>query len=554
MADGGPAPPQSATVLVAIYSEAARRLRAELLNAVISGPRRNTRERIAQLARIERIIDDLRKHTRGLSLRVIRDAYLAGLNYVDRRLGGRTKVDDLFALNTVHADAVGVIARELDGRLDSSLRTVGRQARDIYRQVGLEEAAIGIIRGQPRREISASVKRRLVAHGVSGFVDRADRHWQLDVYARMVARTSSREAMTVATAQRLMEGGHDLIQISTHPHPHDVCTPFDGKVFSLTGETPGFPRVTKLPPFHPNAIVEGTRFESMGAVRNGTRSAWNGPLVELTTHSGIRLPIGPNHPVPTPRGWVAAKFLREGDYVLRAVEGEGMGTPRRPAPLLEPPLGLDHDLDQMEARVEGVFDALQAVGETTTVAASPAYFYGDGNFCEGEIDVVWADGFLPQMQTAEVDEPECELIFIHAGAELEPFASQGSFASGLGGRRDSIRRSLPDGDSALAEASEQGGGAERATFGEILRRFAGQVATDEIVEVGYVDNWRGHAFDFETTTGLYLGNRMVISNCKHVATPAKQTLEIAKARLEVATSREDVERALGVRFPRRKGR
>jgi len=80
--------------------------------------------------------------------------------------------------------------------------------------------------------------------------------FDLDYYAGMVGHNMRREATTVATKIRAGQNNHDLIVISPNPSMvGDFCDAYRGKVFSLTGATPGFPLVERLPnggpPFHP---------------------------------------------------------------------------------------------------------------------------------------------------------------------------------------------------------------------------------------------------------------------------------------------------------------
>jgi hypothetical protein len=68
----------------------------------------------------------------------------------------------------------------------------------------------------------------------------------------MVVRTTTREAATHGTINRLLERGDDLITISEHPDPAEVCVPYAGQTFSLSGQTDGYDVIDQLPPFHPN--------------------------------------------------------------------------------------------------------------------------------------------------------------------------------------------------------------------------------------------------------------------------------------------------------------
>ena len=61
------------------------------------------------------------------------------------------------------------------------------------------------------------------------------------------------EAMTAGTLNTGVQVGADLVQVSAHMHPQiDPCTPHQGKVYSISGTSDVFPKLTERPPYHPN--------------------------------------------------------------------------------------------------------------------------------------------------------------------------------------------------------------------------------------------------------------------------------------------------------------
>lgn len=80
--------------------------------------------------------------------------------------------------------------------------------------------------------------------------------YPLQYYAAMVAHNAKFQAQSLTVVNRALEVGHDLIQISPQPSLHgDWCDAYRGRVFSITGSTPGFATLDQLPnngaPFHP---------------------------------------------------------------------------------------------------------------------------------------------------------------------------------------------------------------------------------------------------------------------------------------------------------------
>lgn len=240
--------------------------------------------RARQLAQARAILQDLLQRGPRLAPVAVARAYSAGVVAVDVVLQG---AELRGAFGGVHQGAVQVLAanlsrslQEATGRVGENIATVferatmieqaldpstpdplrglpiiGRRVDDPYRRIALEVIGQGTVSLDTRRQVSAQLVRRLTDQGVTdamtGFIDSAGRRWQLPTYAEMVARTTTREATSAATLARMGEHRADLVTISSHPHAADVCTPYDGETFSITGRDPSAPMLDQRPPFHP---------------------------------------------------------------------------------------------------------------------------------------------------------------------------------------------------------------------------------------------------------------------------------------------------------------
>ena len=241
--------------------------------------------RARQLTQAKAIIEELIAQTEQHGPRPVAIAYRAGAIAVDRRVGPGAKAVGTFGL--ANHRAVEALAANMTGAMTAALERVGtnietvfaradalegglpvrgiggfpfigRRVDDPWRAAGLEQVGQGLVAGDTRRQVTKALADRLIREGtadaLTGFVARNGARIPLNVYAKTVARTTTREAVSRGTVDRLTESGQDLVSITSHPHKADACTPFDGKTFSLDGTTPGFPRLTQLPPFHPNCL------------------------------------------------------------------------------------------------------------------------------------------------------------------------------------------------------------------------------------------------------------------------------------------------------------
>lgn len=243
--------------LIAMYRRTAKRLRVQIAADLRSDRIGTAVYRTRQLQAIRVELAALAIKTRASPVELVMRAYDRGAAIVDVISGQITQRDALtarYAFTGTHTRAPRIIATNLARRLDDVRVVVGRAAEDVYRRAALEAVGEGIIAGDTRRDVSRAIAQRLTREGVTGFVARNGARWQLDTYVEMVARTTTREAVTAGTRERLTQTGQDLVTISDHATETELCKEFEGKTYSLTGDTPGYDVLPDQPPFHPRCL------------------------------------------------------------------------------------------------------------------------------------------------------------------------------------------------------------------------------------------------------------------------------------------------------------
>lgn len=256
-------------------------------------------ERARLVGAIRKAIDpNLNASVRAAANEAVGQAYMSGAFIAERAL------DVSGDFNGVHRQAVDILAGNVNRKLSEASVQVGRHFDDFFRGAGLEAAARQILTGVPTGEaagmlahvlqhgpnalVAADVSKmveyadklagvegviglppfprayqarlRNAAGGVTGFVDKAGKRWQLGKYAEMVVRTTTREAVSHGTANRMLDAGYNVVTISAHANPCPLCAQYDGNTYYLTqpdlntvGEdTASHPTLDIYPPFHPN--------------------------------------------------------------------------------------------------------------------------------------------------------------------------------------------------------------------------------------------------------------------------------------------------------------
>lgn len=174
-----------------------------------------------------------------------------------------------------------------------------------------------------------------------------------------------------------------------------------------------------------DCVIEGTVVDAPDALV-GYRARYNGPVVSLEFASGKKLTVTPNHAVLTPRGFLRAGALQEGDDAIGASRAE--------------PLGRVIHFDQSPSPVEQVVASLgrSGTGPAETSRRSemvrPVDFHGDGRFMDSYVDVVGTGRFLQCEGDAPLRQPHGDDQIVSA-SQLEGLLHRESSAFQAGRRR-----------------------------------------------------------------------------------------------------------------------
>lgn len=134
----------------------------------------------------------------------------------------------------------------LQSSLDQYARAIQLTAEDVERaektQQILNEAAGSAVSGaETRRQAVRRAITRIADEGLTGFVDRAGRHWTPEAYVNMDVRTTVHNVSIQATRARMGDYGTNVFQVSSHAGARPGCYPYQGKFYSwdnTAGEIP----------------------------------------------------------------------------------------------------------------------------------------------------------------------------------------------------------------------------------------------------------------------------------------------------------------------------
>ena len=171
-------------------------------------------------------------------------------------------------------------------------RTLTRFIRATQQRV-MEDALIsqtiagGIVEGSARRTVSDAL--------YVSFAKRIDddelitingRNYKAKPYSKLVARTRMSEAFNQGRFNGGLSFGMDLYQIDIHGDACPICRTRMGRVYSVSGNHPDFPKLDAKPPFHPNcrcngfftterALRDRGHYEALSALSSGSPQTLN---------------------------------------------------------------------------------------------------------------------------------------------------------------------------------------------------------------------------------------------------------------------------------------
>lgn len=232
-----------AQALVDMYAEAQQRIAVDIARRLKAGLARSEdahRQLIAvgELRRaIQAVLAKLAADTTGEVEQTLVLAYARG---------GKAALEEIARLGNLGPQQLAELRRAVPGveaiqrlawALASSLLgthvRILRWALDTYRDVIARTALPGVLLGTDTRLRAAQrAWEEFLSRGVTGFVDKAGRHWELASYVEMAVRTGAAQAAVQGHLDRLGDAGIDLVIVSNAPQECVKCRPWEGKVLT----------------------------------------------------------------------------------------------------------------------------------------------------------------------------------------------------------------------------------------------------------------------------------------------------------------------------------
>lgn len=189
-------------------------------------------------AAVETVTEALQRDTGGAVRRALVEAYNRGRQAAVAELGALDIGRELVAREALpNAPAVDRLAASLAADTRPVYVRITRSVVDAYQRI-VGRVSGGVLLGAAtRREASQRALNQFAQRGITGFVDRAGRSWDMASYAEMAVRSVTARAAVEGHVDALAEIGVGLVIVSDAPLECPLCRQWEGEVLTLGGQS-----------------------------------------------------------------------------------------------------------------------------------------------------------------------------------------------------------------------------------------------------------------------------------------------------------------------------
>jgi hypothetical protein len=176
-----------------------------------------------------------------------------------------------------HAQAVMDVIGDLTSSMDDVTRRLLRFPDDLYRRAIAQSTTRNLLVGTGQQPAQAAAWRDLIGQGVTGFVDKAGRRWNLASYTEMASRTATIRAYRAQNEHTMQANGISLVKIVGGNDMCDKCGHWVNQVLSLDGTPAGdYPMMSAVEDRIVTVHVAGT-------IDQAREAGWGHPACRCTT-------------------------------------------------------------------------------------------------------------------------------------------------------------------------------------------------------------------------------------------------------------------------------
>lgn len=187
---------------------------------------------------VETVAEALQRDTDGAVRRALVEAYNRGRQAAVAEVGALNIGRELAARETLpNAPAVDRLAASLAEDTRPLYVRITSAVVDAYQRVVARASGNVLLGTITRRQAAQRAMDQFAQRGITGFVDRAGRSWDMASYAEMAVRSVTARAAIEGHVDALAEISVGLVIVSDAPLECPLCRPWEGEVLTLSGKS-----------------------------------------------------------------------------------------------------------------------------------------------------------------------------------------------------------------------------------------------------------------------------------------------------------------------------
>lgn len=187
---------------------------------------------------VERVAEALQQDANGAVAEALIEAYGRGRQAAVAELGALDIGRELAARRALpNAASVDRLAASYASDTRPLYVRITRVVVDAYRSIISRVSASTLLGGLTRRQASQRALDQFAARGITGFVDKSGRAWDMASYAEMAVRSITGRAAIEGHLDVLTDMGVQLVIVSDAPLECPLCRPWEGETLVINGES-----------------------------------------------------------------------------------------------------------------------------------------------------------------------------------------------------------------------------------------------------------------------------------------------------------------------------
>ena len=222
--------------LAEIYNESFTKITKRIVNAKIEG--KSTYSDSLLLKDLNKTLVSLRSNNIEFAKTVIPKVYGRTQSEVIQFFTKNNIINNNIAsFGTLHTGAINELVANIVDDLDGQLIQIGRKSKDILKEVTEKGSALNTAGATTKSEAIKNMTDLLIKKGIDKVKYKNGVTTSIVDYITMSTSSVISASINRATVNQSLAYGNNYVQMSFHSTSCPVCAPYQGRIYSLEGDT-----------------------------------------------------------------------------------------------------------------------------------------------------------------------------------------------------------------------------------------------------------------------------------------------------------------------------